>query len=161
MNSPVEQREKKIKAAEKARNLLHGLGKTRNLEARATLLHDRVSEGIKTICDDGSCFTEQQTETLTAMSVHLALLFDGDMQPPNGFVGRLLSDYSKMGAASKVTFLSGAVALVIGLATLSGWGISALQSTPAEAGAESSVVDAQGDENNPTQEESVGQYKAL
>ncbi|MDV6226303.1 hypothetical protein R2G56_08395 [Nitratireductor aquimarinus] len=144
MNSPIEQREKKIAAAAKARSLIADMGKTTNLEARATALHDRVSEGIKSICADGACFDGKQTETLTEMAVHLALLFDGDMQPPKGFAGQLRRDWGKMGATTKVVFVGGVVTLLANAGGVISNSYNWFNSVPAAAVEQSASEDSAG-----------------
>jgi hypothetical protein len=124
MSNPVEQREKMIKAAEKARLLISRPRDTDNFEVRATVLHDRVSEGIKTICAEHSAFDARQTEALTEISVHLALLFDQHLQPPDTFLKRLRHEVGAMGAVGRLAFLGGLVALTIGLAQIAHWGFS-------------------------------------
>ncbi|MGE6743499.1 hypothetical protein ACQKGC_24805 [Allorhizobium pseudoryzae] len=126
MDSPAELRERKIRAAEQARSLIDGLGKSHDLNARATMLHDRVSEGIKTICSQDQSFTQNQTEVLTEIAVHLALLFDADMRSPSGFWPKLKHEVSAMGPVGKLTFLGAVVALSIGLAQIAAWGWSLL-----------------------------------
>lgn len=122
MSNPVEQREKMIKAAEKARLLISRPRDANDFEVRATVLHDRVSEGIKTICAEYSAFDARQTEAITEISVHLALLFDQHLQPPDTFLKRLRHEFGAMGAAGKLTFLGVVVALMIGVSQIATWG---------------------------------------
>ncbi|MDH4415014.1 MAG: hypothetical protein QE484_17035 [Rhizobium sp.] len=118
MNTPAELREKKIKAAEKARSLIDGLGKSHDLDARATMLHDRVSEGIKTICAQNQGFDQRQTEILTEIAVHLALLFDGELKPPTGFWRRLKAEFSGMSPVGKLGLIAVAITIAVGVAQI-------------------------------------------
>ena len=120
METPTTQREKKIAAAESARALIDGLGDIRDLQARATVLHDRVSEGIKSICAQDACFNAKQTETLTTIAVHLALMFDSDLKTPTGFFAKLRHEFSHLSAIGKIGAIGVIVTLLGGAGQIGG-----------------------------------------
>lgn len=121
MTSPTERREKKIEAATKARAHLNDIGPTK-LEVRATVLYDRVSESVKTICasnSNNSKFSAAQTETLIDIAVHLALLFDNDMQPPTTFWGRFKSELKQASIMARLAAIPLVITVTIGMITIS------------------------------------------
>lgn len=86
------------------------------------MLHDRVSEGIRTICTQNQGFNQKQTEVLTEIAVHLALLFDSDMKAPAGFLRKLRVEVGRLGPVGKITFVGVAVTLLIGVAQIAHFG---------------------------------------
>lgn len=123
MNSPIERREVQLQKAEKVRDFLGKTDSVRDLAARATLMHDRVADSVRDICaQEGGCFTDKQITILADIAIHIALLMDPTQKKPTGLWGRFWFEFRELSMLSRIGALSGVVALIVGVITISVWG---------------------------------------
>lgn len=141
MLPPAQSRERKLKKAREVREFLDALSPVRDIEARAKISHDRVTESVREICaGENPPFTEPQIEVLAEIAAQVAFLNDPSLSMPKGLWARGKAEYSKLGVLEKIAVWGGLIAMAIGVVQLgqfavqSGdWAIRQFQSRPTEA----------------------------
>lgn len=114
-DSPSDKRETKIAAASKVKAFLNQIGSVTDLNARATIIHDRMSESIQTICSKDGGFSTKQVETLISIAIHISLTFDKQEKNPLGFFKSFIFEFKSASAINKIGFVAVVITILAGV----------------------------------------------
>jgi len=125
MALPSQRRAEALEKAGKARDFLDTIDSVKDLQTRATVLHDRIADSVRDICgENGDVFTEPQIALLSDIAAHIVLLMDPSQKKPTKGLAKLRHEFRELSAIEKVAKLGLLVGLVVGIITIGTNGVT-------------------------------------